>query len=322
VTRPALPGPLVPLAAGAALGCTEFSLRGDQEPARPQVEVTETFAQAPLPRVDVLWVIDDTPSMAGARAALQLGLVGFLDALDAADLAWQVGVTTTDLHRELPGMLVGDHWILTPGMDGAEAALIATLSLPTGQEPTGGLGAAALAIGPELAAGANRGFRRDDAALHVIVVSDSDDQSEAVLGDDPVGAYRERMSDEADRTGRSALLSAIVGEPEVGCAGPSGTALPGDRYAQLARELGGALGSVCDADLSPVLSRLIDVSAEWPTRFPLQARPRPDSARVWVSGDRVDAGWSLDLDEPALVFDAPPAPGAEIGIRYEVEEDG
>lgn len=317
-------GAVVGLVLGS--GCNEFTLQGSRPADPTPVSVTETFRQEPLPAVDILWVIDGTPSMDSARDALVDGLVGFLDRLDDRGLSWQVGVCSTDLGDDQPGQLRGDPWILTPATESAEAVLLTTIEAVASGEPSGGLGAAMLAVSPPLATGDNRGFRRDNAALHVVIVSDSDDESEALLGPDPASAALEFLDAERERTGRSARISAVVGDAGTGCSGPDGTALPGDRYLAVARGSGGVQGSVCDTDLAPVVEAVGDVSVEWTTRFVLQAVPEAGSVQVTVDGALQDEGWLLEPDAETvdgttvervvLVFeDAPPA-GAEIEVRY------
>ena len=257
--------------------------------------------------------------MRSARGALEQALVGFLDALDAQGVHWQVGVVTAALDGEAPGALIGQPWILRPGLEGAEDALLEAILSDGGRDPTGGLGVAALALQEPLASGANRGFRRQGAALQVIVVSDDDDQSEAVLGDDPVGAFVDLLAEEAEATGRAARLSAIVGAPGEGCSGIDGTALPGDRYAAVAAASGGLLGSVCATDLRPVVESLGELSVELPTRFPLQAAPLAGSLELSVDGEATDA-YQLELDPPAVVFAVAPAAGAAIRLRYRAAE--
>ena len=324
--RTARPGPPAALrrsAVGAALvglgGCNEFSLRRQVDDLPSSVAIEERVEQAPLAAVDLLWVVDDTPSMASAQEALKAALVGFTAALDAQGIHWQIGVVTAALDAEAPGALIGQPWILRPGLEGAEDALLDAISSTGGRDPTGGLGVAALALREPLRSGANRGFRRADAALQVIVVSDDDDQSEDILGDDPVEATLALLEEEAAATGRAARLSAIVGAPRVGCSGVDGTALPGDRYAAVAEQSGGLLGNVCAADLRPVVESLGELSVELPTRFPLQAAPLDGSLQVSVDSEETTA-FLVELDPPVVVFDEAPPAGATIRLRYRAAE--
>jgi hypothetical protein len=274
----------------AAAGCNEFALRGEDEELPASVPIEERFQQAPLAAVDLLWVIDDTPSMESARQTLGAALVGALGELDALGLQWQVGVVSAALDDPALGVLDGQPWILRPGLEGAEDALLDTVTAGGGRDPTGGLGVAALALSPPLRGGANRGFRRPDAALQVIVVSDDDDQSEAILGDDPAGAFLDLLADEAAASGRAARLSAIVGAPGTG-------------------------------DLRAVVRGLGDLAVELPRSFPLAAAPIDGTLQVEVDGEPTDA-WTLRLDPPELVLDAAPPAGAELRVSYRAAGEG
>lgn len=299
------------------VACVEYGVQDPDRATPSPVDVEERFVQAPLPGLDVLFVVDSTGSMAEEQTAFSAGAVGFVETLDTLGLTYQLGVTRTD--AETRGALVGRPWIVTPQADDPAGALAAALRVGTdGAAPAAGLDAAALALRDE--DGLNRGFRRDDAALHVIFLSDGDDESGALLGADPYGAFLATLAEEAARTGRAARASAVVGDVPDGCVGTGGQALPGTRYAAVAEASGGAVHSVCDADLSGVASGLGDVGVEWATEFPLQADPDDASVRVEVDGVRSTSGWSIDHAVPALVFDVPPAPDAEILVAYTLAE--
>ena len=172
-----------------ALGCTEFVVRDRFRSSPSPVEVTETFEQQDRPRVDLLFVVDNTPSMESARADLTEAAADLVSALDDDRLSWQVGVVSTDIESDESGLLHGDPWIITPSTPSPSSAIARALDIEDGGAPTGGLGAAVRALTEPLRSDENRGFRRPEAALHVVVLSDSDDESTAVLGLDPAGTF-------------------------------------------------------------------------------------------------------------------------------------
>ena len=301
------------------VACTEFRVGARQPELTPGVRLEERFVQAALPALDLLLVVDDTPSMAAEQAALAAALPRLADALADAGLAWQAGVVTTTMDGPQAGTLRGSPWILTPDTADLATALPDLARVGTaGAEPAAGLAALSAALLPPLRDGANRGFRRADAGLHVIVLSDADDRSDDLLGPDPVSAAAELLAAEAAATGRRAVFSAVVGPAPSGCSGPGGQALPAARYAALTAATGGTLASICAADLGPIADALAVEAAEYPTRFPLQARPRPATVRVSLDGAPVSSGWAVESSPPTLVFDAPPPAGATIRVRYEV----
>ncbi len=302
--------------AALTVACIDLSVQDPDATATDTVRVTETFQQQPAMGVDILWVLDDTGSMAEEQDAVAAAMADFAEGLLELDLAWQVGVITTDMADG--GVLRGNPWIVTPAAEDPVAALQANAAVGTdGLGPEAGLAAMVAALTDPVASEENRGFRRDDAALQVIVVSDADDASDPWL-DDPVASATDLLLEEAARTGAPALLTAVVGDPGVGCTGPTGAALPGDRYVEVAEATGGDWTSLCAEDLEVSLAGRFDDAVVWQDRFPLQADPLDGTVEVRVDGERVLEGWWVDHAGPALVFEAPPPPGAWIEASYSI----
>jgi hypothetical protein len=213
------------------------------------------------------------------------------------------------------GALLGVPWILTPEQDDLAASLAANLSVGTASPPPSqGLDAAALALADPL--GVNVGFRRPDAALHVVFISDGDDESGDVLGDHPVDAFLGLLAAEESRTGRAARASAVVGDVPDGCTGDDGAALPGQQYVDTALGSGGKVESICSADFPGIAADIGAVAVDYQVRFALQADPVTDTVVVTVNGSRQETGWVVDHDEPALVFEVAPPPDATIDVVY------
>ena len=304
-------------------GCFDYSVSTQAEEAHDPVTVVETFTQEAAAQVDVLWVVDNTGSMTEEQEALASSFEAFVDGLDEACIAYHLGVVPADVARDDSGELVGNPWIITPSAEDPVQAFMDAVDLGVeGTGPEAGLGAAYLALTDPLRSGANRGFRRATAALHVIVVSDADDESDTVLGDEPVDLFLEFLEDEADSTGTEVMFSAVAGDVPSGCHGSGGTARPGYRYLQVVEERGGTFASICTADLSGVLESLGEESRVYTTRFELQAVPEPDSLLVQVDGIRQVDNWLLETDPPAVTFNTAPEPDSEIQVRYQVYEEG
>lgn len=304
--------PILLLAAGCG---SDFHLGDTDEEVTDPVEVDESFTQVAYARLDVLFVVDGTGSMAQEQSGIAAAAGTFVAALDELGLAWQLGVVRMDAADE--GALLGRPWILTPECEDPATTLASALQVGTSSAPpSAGLDVAAMAI--EDASGQNLGFRRPDAALHVIFVSDGDDESGAYLGDDPVSAFEQLLKDEADRSGHVARASAIVDDGSASCDGGGFDTLPGTRFLDVAAATGGRVASICTTDFTEVAQATADVAVEGATVFPLQAVPAEGSVLVTVDGARVNAGWSVDYAAPALVFDEPPALDASIGVHYEL----
>ncbi len=301
-------------------GCgIENLVRGQDAVVVESVTVEENFLQEPHPKVDLLFVVDNTGSMAEEQAALGAAFGSFVGALDQLGLAWHLGVVTTEIESERAGLLQGEPWIITPHSVDAEQAFVEAVSVGTEGVEERGLGALLLALSDDLSEG-NRGFRRQDAALHVVVVSDGDDHSEELLGEDAVELALTLLEDQAAATGLPAQLSALVGDVPGGCKGSSGQAFPGTLYVDVAEASGGAWASICSADLEQIVTEIGELSASYPSEFLLQALP-DDEPRVAVDDERMDSGWALQIEPPAIVFEQAPPPGARVQVRYSLEAE-
>lgn len=301
----------------SAIGCSEFAIQDKDDRIVPGVVLEETFTPNPLPRVDILWVLDNTASMADEHEALREQSETFLQALNELDVSWHLGLVLTETGPDSFGVLSGNPWLLTQSMPSAANGFANMFETTPAQSAEGaGLAAALAAINPERLAFENRGFRRPNAALHIIVASDEDDGSERRLLNDPTEVFLSALQSEAEASGHAATLSAIVGPMPNGCVGDTGTALAGSRYIEIAEESGGNIESICSPDLVRLAVNVADEGTTLSQRFSLQAEPAPNSTAVWMDGERTYAGWSIDQTQPALVFASPPSPGTLIRVRY------
>ncbi len=301
-------------------GCNgDFSLWRQNDVVELETFVTETFEQRALAQVDLLFVVDDTGSMAQEHQALADSFAHLAGALDEQGLDWQLGVVCTD--PALEGELLGDPWILTPAWPEPEEVFAETVDVGTEGTVNAGLASMALALSPAALAGPNRGFRRPDAALQVVVISDGDDESEPWL-EDPLQDTLDLLQEEALDSGRPARLSAVVGDVPSGCSGANGTALPGTTYAAAAEATGGVVASICQSSLDEVLEELGALVVEVDDRFELSGEPYEGQvSRVTVDGQRQDEGWEL-LSQPwRVVFEVPPPAGSVVAVRYRLAEE-
>ena len=300
-------------------GCgIENLVRGQDPEFQDPVVVVETFEQAPHQKVDLLFVVDDTGSMAEEQAALAESFAAFVGAIDELGLAYHIGVVTTASEGDEAGVLQGDPWIITAASEDPVGDLAQAVEVGTDGVDEAGLGAMVLALSTPLVDDDNRGFRRSDAALHVVVLSDDDDASEDVLGADAAASATAFLEEQAEGTGFDAQLSAVIGDVPGGCRGPGGEAFPGTAYAEVAENTGGTVGSICEADLDAVLEAIVELSAHYPTTFELQAEPA-NKPRVAIDDERLDGGW--DLEGTTLSFDDAPPAGSMIEVRYELQTE-
>jgi len=303
----------------ALCGCNEFGFDPIDPDTAPSdvVVVEDVFVQAPLPAVDVLFVIDETQSMEQEFAVLSTSVASMMTTLDDLGLRWHIGVVGANMVGEGAGELRGRPWVLTPETLDREQAMADLLRVTPGVQSEAGLAAMVRALELSGDGGANEGFRRPDASLQVVFVADDDDGSDLFLDDpipDAIAALR-------STDGKEAVASALVGDVPGGCTSARGTALPGDRYVSVAEATGGMVASVCDADFGAVLEEVGRGSVVLPRRFGLSAVPDGDAINVLVDGDPVET-FVVELDEAGelatLVFDEAPPAASAVVVTYPV----
>jgi len=299
----------------------------------------DAFHQEGTDMVDILWVVDDSNSMANEQFKVAEGMEQFLFALGAnEDVDLHLGVVSTDmdLATEDRGLLLGEPAYITRDdtdylWDFMERVQVGT----QGSDKERGLQAAYHALTDEDALAHNDGFLRDDAVLALVFVSDENDCSDDNwLDDDMSGALCYDIADQLVPTaeyirsfqnikgvGGRVVASTIVG-PQVseGCE----ESWPGKRYSTLAEELDGAQGNICDTDYSEVMDE-IGSSITAPQRsFYLTYTPVQDTLVVYVDDVEVESdetwGWVYDdaLVSVDFLGDYVPEFGTTVSVSYDI----
>src|SRR5262249_48642672 len=136
---------------------------------------TDVFSQLMDNKVDILWVVDNSPSMEEEQMALTTNFDSFIMFADSIGADYQIGVVTTDCDAaNESGKLQGATKIITQSrVPTAQQVFSANASVGTnGSGDEKGLLAAKLALSPPVRDAENAGFLRDDARLAVIIVTD------------------------------------------------------------------------------------------------------------------------------------------------------
>ena len=260
----------------------------------------DAYAQQSASKVDVLWVVDNSGSMAPRQENLARNFQAFLALLRQGSIDFRLAVTTTDVFAR-PGELVGTPPLLAPDTPDLEGAFARNVRVGTsGSAYEAGLEAARLVLEREAmkaapwrealiaceagcdaqacredcAARYPIEFLRPEAFLYLVFVTDEDDRSPYELR-----AYW-RAFEQAQGIGNdgTVVASAIMGDvPANGCG-----AAPGQRYAELARMTGGEVGSICAAEFADTLRSLSTSAVGLRRTFVLSHAPDPETLEVRV----------------------------------------
>lgn len=311
------------------LGCSDHQVN--------RVDTTDTFFQEKTSGADILWIIDDSISMADEQALVAEGFRSFITALGELDADTHLAVVSTDmdLANEQRGVMRGDTPFLKEG-DDYEAEFRERVQVGTsGSDKERGLQAAYHALTASDLESQWAPFLRDGMVLALIFVSDENDCSDDNrLSDEATGAEcYENMNQmipvvdyirgfQALKSDDSRVVaSSIVGPPAAeACDGT----WYGSRYDTFSQKLDGLTENVCESDYGTIMEdlgeRLIG-----PTRvFYLDYFAISDSIFVWIDGEELERsdtqGWNYDSEVAAIRFDGVFVPefGSQIEVHYDI----
>ncbi|MDP6932147.1 MAG: hypothetical protein QGG40_04485, partial [Myxococcota bacterium] len=148
-----------------------------------RVPYTDVFYQEPTDQVDILWVIDNSQSMADQQAEVASKFDDFIYEIESTELDFHLGVVTTDLdNTEENGKLIapeGEPLYLSAADEGYEDMFRERVQVGIeGSDKERGIDAAYKALSEPLVTSYNYGFLRSDATLSIIYVSDENDCSD------------------------------------------------------------------------------------------------------------------------------------------------
>ncbi len=259
--------------------------------------------------VDLLWVLDNSGSMAEEHESLAEHAAAFTNTLAAADLEFRLGLVNTDPAD------AGD--MLGPPLDQDTEELTTFFIAQVqgtgirGDRDEQGFEAALTGGSPDV----TPDFARASANLEVIVYSDEDDHTDLDVGD---------FLDELALThpGMQVRVNAIVGDEPSGCANSVAAADAGERYHSATEASGGVRESICTNDMDAMLTRVANRVIGLNSVFALSDLPLLNTMTVQVDGVAIPRrdidGWRYDGVTNSLIFSgwAIPRPGATVQASY------
>lgn len=306
----------------------------------------DTHTQDLQPKADILLVIDDSCSMEDKQIALASNFTSFIQYAVAANVDYQIGVTTTteSLNECFPnpfgpptclpnnskgpgGKLVRDTATglkfvkpTTPSVASVFSRLVNVGT--TGSATEVALSTAVLALTPPVISSDNAGFLRNDASLAVVVISDATDQSTQ-----PVSYYQnllvnvkgfQRLSSftfsTVTPTQPTSPFNCVYDQPDSNSA----------RYQPIVNFTSGVAGEICNSNWAATLQNLGANAFGYRTQFYLTGTPDQTGSHqlvVKVNGVLVPPGpstWQYDAASNSIKFNtaAVPQPGVPLTIEY------
>lgn len=263
--------------------------------------------------VDILFVIDDSCSMADEQQALAANFQAFIADAATSNADWHIGVTTTDTFN-VQGRLLGtstNPTVLTPTTPNVQQRFESKVNVGTNgsgyEQPFAAMVAAVTE--PNLS-GPNQGFLRPDAPLAVVIVTDAQEQSS-----NTPGSYLATLR--AAKGNRDDLVTLSVVGPFsqlTGCFldGPVDVG----RYAALIDATNGVKADICTTDWATDLRTISRTVFGGQVRFVLAGRPDLAAGITVTVDGQPRTNWRYDGATNALVFTTPPPPGAVVRATW------
>jgi hypothetical protein len=272
-------------AADSSDGGLKFDLTPpDQPPGEPPDEGCT--------KVDFLFVIDNSNSMATNQGALVASFPELVDGIESTltDVeSFHVGVVTSDAYAfnepgctgigalvTRTGGVNSSNAVCDPFADGfrymtdaddldADFACSALVGTAGANDELMMAGAVAAISDPlNMAGGCNEGFLRDDALLVAVLISDEDDPGSSLVGSpgDPNAWFADFVAAKgvAENT---VVLTLTRGSPGNVCGAAEGSEVDGVRLMQFAALFGtnGFTGDICAASFGPFFDEAVNVIA-------------------------------------------------------------
>lgn len=282
---------------------------------RVQMEV-EVPRSAGASKLDVLFVIDDSGSMAQHQANLLANVDALVNASLRSGVDLHVGVvtTTTDLVSvgSVPGRLVASPNRFadssTPTFKSDLKSNLKAAMTVNGSGIETPFDAVVMALSEPLLSGENKDFKRTDAALAIVILTDADDQSK--VDAKTFIDFLRKMQSAASVSVYGAYVPSKLGQdPGPKCSRDNATVMP-----VKIEEVLSAFGTMdlsvnlCDADFASKFSKIGDGMAVIGLRQ-VQLSLVPDlstmklqyGANTLPAGD-MKRGWTYDVDQNALIL--------------------
>lgn len=296
-------------------------------------------------KIDILWVMDNSGSMATPQSNVANNFNAFINNFVTKNFDFKMAVTTTDAYkaafgspasvakfRDGSGSTHSGYFVLdknTPNLVNNFMINITQGTSGSGDER------AFSSFKSALNSSLNAGFLRPDSFLAIIIVSDEDDFSwsnSAYLYEDyndprlhTVQSYVDYLDTLTGTTGALRRYNvSTISVLDAACLAVSDPdANIGIRYMDIADKTNGVKASICSSNFAASLDAIQNRISELSTQFFLTRVPNPATIRVFINDISVPNdgtnGWTYNSTANSIVFHGSfiPQQGATIAIDFD-----
>lgn len=320
------------LALALLVGCSsdydissDVEVFGEYNPQPIEIPInTDRIVQTTAAEVDVLFVIDNSGSMADNQQKLADNFPEFMKEFDGSGLDYHIGIITTDMDYAIqPGSMgvlrtvdeSGKKWIDETFADPVDVFSRAAKVGDQGSGDERGREACYTAL--EIKGNAeNAGFLREEAGLHITVVSDENDSSKAnPITKEEFIDYLNSLREDPELVSFNSIVT-LEGGPFPGLTS-------GQAYLDVTNAVGGLKRDIARDEWSDMLGELGLQAIGLKAEYFLSQLPVEGTIEVKVIEDGItfvyDEGteWTYDEERNSVTFvDFVPPELAEVLITY------
>jgi len=262
--------------------------------------------------VDILWVIDDSGSMADNQDALSRNFNSFITQFLDKKIDFKMAITTTDGTSTRNGKMIGDSSKLTSASAIGNRNAFINNFMKWVKVGTSGSGIEqGLKTASSFLDRYGASYLRDDAYLAIVFLSDEEDQSGKAITN-----YLSQYQAAKRSKGMVKAYSIVTQNLQ----STKQWETLGVRYNAVSKATGGTMSDISE-DFSSTLKDIGGSIVNLVDRFALAESPYQDKISVFVNSIKMESGWSFDINSHSLKFNANaiPVEGAKIEIRYQVK---
>lgn len=262
--------------------------------------------------VDILWVVDNSGSMADEQASLATNFNSFIDRFLDQNINFKMGIITTDPRDGFAGIPVANSLNqLTYAQAQADENAFITNYMNMIQVGINGSGSErGLYTSKVFFENYANTWLREDAYLAVIYVSDEEDQSPEASA--AYVSYLQGLKTNANKVKAHVIVDINATQMNGGTSGST-------RYKAVANATGGSINEIT-SNFGDALDDIAEQIVTLSQSFTLSRNPVESSIQVFVNNSE-NFDWTYDANLNAIAFDNNhiPASGAAIQVRYQSE---